>query len=317
MKATDGQAAFFSAAESFSEPIKARLKAIEKSRTENIREIRLIAGVPLQIMAENRIITLGGEILTESQLAEAMTALCESSVHSHQRELAQGYITVKGGHRAGISATAVYDERGRLTGLRHPTGIVLRVARRFDDVSNELMAKAFSGGICGLLIAGAPGSGKTTLLRDMARSLSMGRISGCERVAVVDERGELFGYCGAACVMRGYKKAEGILLAVRNLSPQLVICDELGNEEEINAVRQVINSGVSVITSVHAADRDELIRKEPIMRLLRSGAFLKTAFISSDPHPCTLKEVVDSELILAEERGLCSDNGRGAHERNR
>lgn len=315
MKKTDGRAAFLSAAEKLSEPMRTRLITAAENRIENIREIRLIEGVPLQIMAENRIVTLGGERLTSEQLAESLISLCENSVHSHQRELAQGYITIKGGHRAGISATAVYDEKDRLTGLRQPTAIVLRVAGRFENVSDELIKQAFSRGICGLLIAGAPGSGKTTMLRDIAKKLSAGTLQGCERVAVVDERGELYGFCGAACVMSGYKKAEGILMAVRNLSPQLVICDELGSEEEINAVKQVMNSGVSVITSVHAANRSELVRKEPIIRLLKSGAFLKTAFISCLPNPCTLEEVTDSELILAQERRLYSDNCGSVYER--
>ena len=312
----NGQALFFEAAERLCEPIRTRLKNSVGEKAKTAQEIRLIEGIPPQIMVENRIITLSGEAVTANQLAESVITLCENAVHSHSRELAQGYITIKGGHRAGISATAVYDENGNLTGLRKPTAIVLRIARSFENVSNELIKRAFCDGICGLLIAGAPASGKTTMLKDLARRLSQGAVAGCERVAVVDERGELSGFCGAACVMNGYQKAQGMLIAVRNLSPQVIICDELGSTEEIKAVQQVLNSGVAVITSVHAADREELLQKSAVMRLLRCGAFAKTAFLSQFPHPCSIKEVVDTDALLNESGRCFADNSGLLPERN-
>lgn len=299
---------FFEAADKLSEPLRTRLRNYWPQLAETAQEIRLIKGVPPQILVENRIITLSGEAVTEKQLAESVITLCENAVHSHSRELAEGYITVSGGHRAGISGTAVYDENGVLTGLRKPTAIVLRIAGSFDGISDKLIEKAFSDGICGLLIAGAPSSGKTTMLKDIARQISQGAIKNCERVAVVDERGELSGYCGAACVMKGYQKAQGMLIAVRNLSPQVIICDELGSAEEIAAVKQVLNSGVAVITSVHAADRRELIQKSAVIELLRCKAFSKTAFLSREPHPCSIKEVADTDDILAESDGHAADN---------
>ena len=103
--------------------------------------------------------------------------------------------------------------------------------------------------------------------------------------------------------MSGYDKAEGMLLAVRNLSPQVVLCDELGGQEEVKAVQQVLNCGAAVITTVHAGSREQLYSRPAILQLIRSRAFGKIAFLSEYPHPCTVKEVCGCDEFLAKGDG--------------
>ena len=164
------------------------------------------------------------------------------------------------------------------------------------------MNQVFSDHVCGVLIAGPPCSGKTTLLKDIALKLSSRPYF--KKVAMVDERNELAGmyrgvpqntlgdFCDVLC---GYPKAEGILNAVRALSPDIIICDEIGNKEDVEALLNVLNTGVTVISSVHACNVDELYRREMIKKLLNSGAFEKIVVLRGGSSRCVLDSVVEVE----------------------
>lgn len=298
-----GRAAFLQATASLSQTVKHGLGTLSDELCANAQELRLIAGAYPQIRANNRSIVLR-ELprITAQELSQCYISLCGHAVHSHQRELAQGYITLEGGHRAGFSATAVYDNSGNLINLREINAIVLRIAREYRGVSNALITSAFQFGICGLLIAGAPASGKTTVLRDLAVSLAHNAVKGCDRVVVVDERGELSGFCDNCCVLSGYDKGDGLLIAVRNLSPQVILCDELGSQHEVDAVSHALNCGVAVITTIHAGSRQELISRPAGKRLLQSGAFNKVAVLSETPHPSSIREVFSVDDLLKANR---------------
>lgn len=120
-------------------------------------------------------------------------------------EIAQGFLTLPGGHRAGFAATAVHDAAGRTVNLREINAIVLRIARAFPGAADSVIGQAFSQGVRGLLIAGAPSSGKTPFAGTGTQACR-GSDSAGDRVAVVDERGELSGFCDGCCVLRGYEK---------------------------------------------------------------------------------------------------------------
>jgi len=297
-----GQAVFKEAISGLESDIKIRLDTLDDEIKSSCREIRLLEGYPPQIMINNRLIELDGSEISMSQLNKCMISLCDYSVHSHQKELARGFLSLKGGHRAGFAATAVYDPQGRLISFRDITAITIRVARNFEGCSVPVINKVFTGGLCGAIIAGAPSSGKTTVLRDMASQLSTGFLSGYERVVVVDERGEL-GRCKKSLVLKGYDKAEGIVFATRVLSPQVIFCDEIATFEEAEAVGHALNSGVYVVTTIHAASSEQLIKRTVFYELIKSGAFKRAVVLTDYPVPGTVKEVVDcNELIYKNSR---------------
>lgn len=288
-----GHACYLEALSGLCEPLRRRLSELDGDTMDRVREIRLIAGAPPMLLAGARMIALANHppVLTR-ELEQSVISLCGMSVHTHQRELAQGFISLAGGHRAGVAGTAVYDTQGKLQCVRDITAIVIRVAREIPRAADVLIAQTLAGGVTGLLIAGRPGSGKTTLLRDLARQLSGGAVRGCSRVAVVDERGELSQIGDGVCALRGYNKGEGILQAVRALSPQVVICDEIGGSGDVEAVRWALNCGVAVIASIHAGSAADFISREAGRRLLETGAFAMVAVLSDSPLPGTLEEVV-------------------------
>jgi stage III sporulation protein AA len=281
-------------------------------------EIRLRCGKPviISLSDSNLFVTecglpsysLRAGLLTASRrdIDEAFRIICSSSVHSHQQEIKNGFVTIGGGHRAGICGTAVTQGREVLN-IRDISSINLRIAREIRGAADGVAAAVLSGGRpVGCFIIGPPGCGKTTVLRDLARQLSSGA-RGLYRVAVVDERGELAatssGFAqndlGSCCdVLDGYPKGEGIMQAVRSLSPDVVICDEIGGEEDAEAVNYSLNAGVAVIASAHAGSIGELFSRPQLAVLMKSGAFKRAVLLKGRSEPGKIEAVYgEGELI--------------------
>ena len=303
--------AFDSAAEILSEDIGAVLKNIPDSKKGTVQEIRIRVNKPLALSdgattvftdADGKIMyTMGEKAFRVSQrgIYDTFRRICDYSVYSRQDEIKNGYITVKGGHRVGLCGTAVLTD-GKISALNDISSMNVRIARQIFGVSEEIINHLypFEGGI---LIAGMPSSGKTTLLRDLARSLSLGIGCHVTRTAVIDERGELSGtYSGVSYndmglsdVLNGYPKGEGIIHAVRAMSPQVIICDELGTDEDCRLVSQGFNAGAVIIASIHAGNYEELMRRKQAVSLIETGAFKNIVMLESSNRPCKIAKVIE------------------------
>jgi stage III sporulation protein AA len=78
---------------------------------------------------------------------------------------------------------------------------------------------------------------------------------------------------GLIDVLSGYEKKEGIEMATRLFSPQVILCDEIGNDDESNALLSSCSGGCRVIASAHANNLSEA-RKIPFLeKLFQSGRF--------------------------------------------
>ena len=102
----------------------------------------------------------------------------------------------------------------------------------------------------------------------MAKSLSNGseNLKGMT-IGVVDERGELSAmYRGIpqndlgirTDILNNIKKSLGIEMLVRSMSPQVIIADEIGNEEDISAIKYALTSGVKGIFTAHGENYEDL-----------------------------------------------------------
>ncbi|MDE6746986.1 MAG: stage III sporulation protein AA, partial [Oscillospiraceae bacterium] len=78
-------------------------------------------------------------------------------------------------------------------------------------------------------------------------------------------------------VFDGCGKAEGISAAVRVMSPQIIVCDEIGSGEELSALREAASCGVCTAATAHAADMSDLYRRFPKEAVER---FDRIAFLS-------------------------------------
>lgn len=253
-------------------PLKAAARRIDLSGVpQGVAEIRLRAGRrACAVLADGRIFPCS-EPFSPQDIAECFEELCRCSVHSFTREIAQGFITLEGGCRVGICGTAVCDERtGAVSALKDISSLNIRLARQVIGCAQELYDRAFSHGLCSLLLAGSPMSGKTTVLRDLARILG-----GSRRVTIIDTRNELSASRGGLPTLDigentdalvGAEKREGMLMALRTLSPEVIICDEIGDDDA--AVEQCLFCGVKVIAAAHAGSREELSRRKGAAKLL-------------------------------------------------
>ena len=230
-------------------------------------------------------------------IEDTFLRLCGYAIHAHEEELRQGFVRAGNGCRCGV-AGEMATEGGEVRSFRRITGLCLRIAREHPGCATELVEKLYADGRPhGLLLCGEPASGKTSLLRDLARQLSDPVKGKGLRVAVVDERGELAGldtlrHCD---VLTGCPKPAGILQAVRCLSPDVVLFDELGGPEETAAIRQGLRCGVTVIASVHADSKAALLRRKAVRELLEDGAFSHIAVLEGRAHPCKVKELYTCE----------------------
>ena len=279
--------------------------ALLHERRGEVNEIRLRTGRPAVAMLTQGFRYLGGgQALTPEEIQNSFEKICGYSVYSHQSELSQGFVTLPGGHRVGIAGSACVDKSGNRT-IKYITSLNLRVAIQHIGCSDGLFERVFADGIHGTLIAGPPCSGKTSLLKDFALKLSSAPYY--KKTVLVDERDELAAMCrGTPChalgdfcdVLSGYPKGEGILNAVRTLSPDVVVCDEIGDRGDAEAVCDAVNAGVVMIVSAHACNADELYRREPVKKLLQSGAFDSVVLLKGGSVRCEAKEVLPVAEVL-------------------
>ena len=234
-----------------------------------------------------------GMIVAKPILEKIFHLLSQSSAYAFEEELRQGYITVPGGHRVGFVGKAVLDG-GKIKHLRCLSGYNFRICRQLDGVAQKIIKFLVfpPQEVHHCLILSGPGMGKTTLLRDIIRHISNGipslHFSGVN-VGVVDERSELAGsYLGEpqldlgirTDILDGCPKHEGMLLLVRSMGPKVIATDELGMEKELEALETIINAGVKVITTVHAANLSELAEKTGWKRLLAGRVFQKVIILN-------------------------------------
>ncbi|MDR2647308.1 MAG: stage III sporulation protein AA [Oscillospiraceae bacterium] len=282
---------------------------------EVTREIRIRAGGALTLTAAKTLFFTSAGRVTElfqpdclqsnaAQVRETLQSLCNYSLHSYTDDINRGFLTLPGGHRAGVCGTAVRKD-DQVCAVRDVSSINLRIARDVPNASRALCDTVFRcGALPNVLIAGAPGSGKTTLLRDIACRLSAGTYGAHRRVAIVDERGELAGvrdgmpcrYVGATTdVLTGYTKREGILLAMRSLSPEVILCDELGPQADADALEACMYAGISFVATVHANSLYETQKRPITKRLLALGAFDWLVQLQGANAPCTIAELKKHE----------------------
>lgn len=219
---------------------------------------------------------------TKGEIDAVFRGICESSAYSRRAQIAQGYVTLSGGHRVGLLGSAVLSPCGAVEGMRDIYGLVFRISRDVRCPIGKLLDGVISGSsVRNLLVVGPPCSGKTTVLRSLAREVGK-RV----QVAVIDEREELFAPTlpiPQGCdLLWGFPKPQGILQALRTLAPSVIVCDEIGSPEEVLAMTGGLRGGVSFFLSAHGDSVGEVLRRPAVSHLQRAGGIDRIALLDSE-----------------------------------
>lgn len=289
-------------------------------------DIRLKAGQPVTIWGKDGVLYLkeGGAVsrnfspenlfTSKQHIKDIFMDICSHSVFSHEQEIRKGYIQVGEHYRVGICGTAVLEGDSIKT-VKDISTLVFRIPRERPGSADVLFQQKvdFRNG---LLIAGEPSSGKTTILRDIAAQLTYGIHMPAMRIAILDERAEIgsgFTLGPGADILKGYPKREGMSIALRTLSPELILCDEL-SEDELESVTAAAGAGVPVIASVHSSYGD-LMKKPGTRALVESRMFETIVFLCGRGAPGAIDRIVSAGEFIENYRNALHYDQHG-HDRD-
>ena len=221
--------------------------------------------------------------ISKEEFDNLFISLCDFTVHKYTQSLKMGYLVLENGVRIGVCSNAVY-ENGEVKSVNEVTSLNVRIPRNVTGFSLDIMNKLYKNGCPGIIVAGMPNSGKTTFLRDMAYQLSLGSAGKCRKVCVIDERREICSFESENLflntdVLSGFKKADGIETAVRTMSPEIIICDEIANKKEVEKIIYGFSCGASFALSVHVGERKDIFKKAIMKDLISTGEFSYIVFL--------------------------------------
>ena len=254
----------------------------EDLQFDYLQEIRLRAGYPIILLYDGKEKILPIKV-SERGIRETLDYVSNYSLYAYENELKQGFITIEGGHRVGM-AGQVLIENGRVKNLKQISSLNVRVSHEIVGCADKLFPYITRNKqMYHTLIISPPRCGKTTILRDLIRQISDGNewVKGCT-VGVVDERSELAGcYQGIpqnhmgmrTDVLDGCPKADGMLMLIRSMSPQVVAVDEIGAPEDIQAIKYAMHCGCKMVATVHGESLEELQRKPLLEQRMREQCF--------------------------------------------
>lgn len=263
-------------------------QAVESS----LQEIRIRVNRPIILKLRQADILIDYKI-TQTEILQTLERLCENSIYAYKNQICNGYLTIKGGHRIGITGTAVVDNE-KIINLKYITSLNFRIARQILGCCNKFLKEIINNEdntIYNTLLVSPPGKGKTTILRDVIRRISNGveemNFTG-KTCAVVDERGEIAAmYKGVpqndigirTDVIENISKSKGIKMLIRSMAPEIIACDEIGSKEDVEAISQATISGVKGIFTMHGKNINDIKQNKYINTLVENKQIEKILFI--------------------------------------
>ena len=260
----------------------------EHLKYEYLQEIKLRIGQPLILVYKGEELVPGGirdkpHIVTAEEIRETLDYVSGYSLYALEQEMRQGFITIEGGHRVGVTGQAILEE-GKVRNIKYISSINIRMAHEVPGCADKVFPYiTYNRQLAHTMIISPPGCGKTTLLRDIVRQVSDGNewVRGMT-VGVVDERSEIGGsYMGIAQnhlgvrtdVLDGCPKAEGMIMLIRSMGPQVIAVDEIGMESDVHAIEYAMHCGCKMLVTAHGSSVEEIAKKPELARMIEAQAF--------------------------------------------
>ena len=260
--------------------------------SEELQEIRMRAERPIILKLRERDLILQYNI-TQAEILQIVERLCENSIYAYKNQICEGFITVKGGHRVGLTGSCVI-ENGKIINVKHISSLNFRIAREVLNCSTRVLREIIdieNKSIYNTILVAPPGRGKTTMLRDVIRRLSNGideiNFKG-KTCGVVDERGEIAAmYKGIpqndvgirTDIIENVEKNQGIHMLIRTMAPEIIACDEIGSKNDVEAIHYALYSGIKGIFTMHGKNIEDIKNNRQIYELIENREIQKVVFL--------------------------------------
>lgn len=278
----------------------------EKVNIKAVNEIRLRAEKPIVVNVSGKVYFLSESGVTRDihnalyaskiVIEDVIFRASECSIYSVNEQIKKGFIVTDEAVRIGIGGNLI-EENGHVKTMTNFCSCNIRVPHVVKNCS--LTAFPFivtENGVENTLVISPPGCGKTTFLRDFVSQLSQRNLT--YNVLLLDERGELD--CGINSNFTDKiafsSKKMGFENGIRSLSPDIIVTDEIGQEEDVEALRYACSCGVKLLASTHAESMETFCKKPLFEKVLKEKIFKRFVLLSKRNGPGTFEGIYDENF---------------------
>lgn len=267
----------------------------------DIQEIRLRVNQPVELNDGKCVTWLKQTNFTKSDANMFLNKISDFSLYRLEEELRHGFITIQGGHRIGISGSVILENK-QVKAIHHVSSFNIRIAKPQFGIIQPYISYLMTDTIKNTLIIGPPQSGKTTFLRDIANFCASASSKLELKTAIVDERSEICASINGIPqhllapridVLDRCPKAEGMMMFVRSMSPDVIIVDEIGSERDAEAIDEVLHAGVQLVCTVHGRSLSDISNRPTIQKILQKNIFQRFVVLSSQYRVGEVAEILD------------------------